>query len=295
MRGRPVSRRGGEAVPPPVPGRAPLSILLTEPQGAFPALVVPRRPPPPARRRDARTAAGATAFTVHALLLAILIAAKVAQTFSLSPPRDPGFDIVFGAPAQNDAQAAPPPSAHWEQAEPLFDVPRESLDVPPPLAAAPQAMPVPPRRQRAARAANPFAGMPIYGMAPGRATRPNIAVARGMDLDATHAGAAEANPNIVAPGADGSFLQALSDYVESHKTYPDLAVRNGESGTSLIRAVFHADGSVASVQLLHSAGSRTLDVAWMSLFKGKRLPFAAGSVREGQEVTMSMDYILVPQ
>lgn len=260
-------------------------------------LTAPR--PLPARREPGRIgAAGAASLGVHLLLLAIIVTARVNAPFSLAPPAPPGFDVVFGPP--QETMAAQPEPAQAEEAPQvnLFGGPQYVPPPPPPDAEAAEAPPPPPPPlpRRPAPPRNPFAGLPLYGFSRGHAPPRPVQMARGMDLDTAHAGAQTENPNIVAPGADGSFLAALSDYVERHKYYPDLAVRNGESGTSVIRAVFNRDGTVKSVQLLGSAGSRTLDVAWMDLFKGKRIaPFPPGMTQATQEVTLSMQFELVPQ
>ena len=64
----------------------------------------------------------------------------------------------------------------------------------------------------------------------------------------------------------------------------------------MIKAVFSRDGTVQSVQLMQSSGSRTLDVAWMDLFKHKRVaPFPPSMQEATQVVILSMDYELIQQ
>ncbi len=238
----------------------------------------------------------------HALLVAVIVEGRF---LSGKPPMqniEPGFQVVFGAPsdtAQTVQPTEPPPAS-----QPQVNLsPDEYVPPPPPLPEAPEILPVPrprpvPARPRRAPSSNPFLNMPLYGFARGPARPAPPPRARGLDLamDSVAQGGrtAEANPDISAPGADGLFLSELSEYVETHKYYPDLAVRNGEAGMSVIKAVFNRDGSVKSVQLLKSSGSRTLDVAWMNLFRNKIIaPFPPSMTEATQEVILSMDYELI--
>jgi TonB family protein len=264
-----------------------------------PDLVAPR-PPYVRRERSRLEQILIVSLIAHALLIGVIIEARYLTGHHAPQAQDPGFEMVFGnatqtAQATTQADATPPPPA-----------PEVSLSpqefVPPPLAPSPDVVPVPrprPPPKRRAVANNPFANMPLYGFGPTPSTRRVPQQTRGLNLamDSTAQGGVteEINPDISAPGAEGWFLRALSQYVESHKYYPDLAVRNGESGVAVIKGVFARDGTVISVQLLQSSGSRTLDVAWMDLFKHKRVPLPMNMTNPTQEVVMSMDFELVQQ
>jgi protein TonB len=238
----------------------------------------------------------------HALLVAVIVEAKFLSGHHAPEMSQPGFEMVFGN-APDTAQASPDTATPPPSAPQVNLSPQEYDESPPPLMPSPEAMPMPrppPPRPRHAPSANPFANMPIYGLAQNPSPRPQIRRSRGLNLamDSVAQGGmtAEANPDISAPGADGSFLSELNDYVQRHKYYPDLAARNGESGNSIIKAIFNHDGTVQSVQLLKSSGSRTLDVAWMDLFRHKKVaPFPASMPQTTQEVILSMDYQLIQQ
>jgi TonB family protein len=243
----------------------------------------------------------------HLLLLAVIVEARYLTGKRPEESQEPGFQVVFGAPTdavQTVQPEVPPPASQSPVSQPQVNLsPDEYVPPPPPLPEAQDIMPVPrprppPPRPHRAPSANPFLNMPLYGFANGPARRAPPPRPRGLDLatDSVSQGGrtAEANPDISAPGADGDFIAKLSEYVETHKYYPDLAVRNGEAGMSVIKAVFNRDGSVKSVQLLRSSGSRTLDVAWMDLFRHKVVaPFSM--TQATQEVILSMDFELVQQ
>jgi TonB family protein len=104
----------------------------------------------------------------------------------------------------------------------------------------------------------------------------------------------DAVPHIASPGADGDYMQLLSDYVETHKYYPEQAGRNGEQGTATIKAVIARDGTVKDVHLEQSSESRMLDVALLSMFRAKHLPPFPDDMREKErEFTITMTYEIV--
>jgi protein TonB len=262
----------------------------------------------------------------HVLILAIIVLAK---HFAGPPaaPQDPGYEIVFdqgdqrtngspspeiekpkgeeGPPKQASSPSAAQPSP--TQSEPQVNLsPEEYAPPPPPQSEAEEYIPPPPRptvrRPPAPRSNNPFAGMPIYG-APSRMPQ---AVARGirgshsmnlsLGLNVQGGQLREAVPHVSSPGADGDYLEALSDYVETHKYYPEVAARNREAGVAVISATIRRDGTVLDVKLLQSSGSRMLDVAWMGMFRAKHLPPFPDDMRENErKFTLSMDYEIIYQ
>ena len=265
------------------------------------SLVAPR-PPYVRRERSQLEKILPLSLLAHALLVAVIVEARFLSGHHAPQSQEPGFEMVFGNAPQS-AEAAPPAEAP-AKSEPQVNLAPEEYLEPPPMAPSPDAIPMPPPRPRPpprrVASSNPFANMPIYGFAKNPSARPQIQRSRGLNLamDSLAQGGRmeEANPDISAPGADGSFLAELSEYVEKHKYYPDLAARNGEAGVSVIKAVFSRDGTVQSVQLMQSSGSRTLDVAWMDLFKHKRVaPFPPSMQEATQVVILSMDYELIQQ
>ena len=104
----------------------------------------------------------------------------------------------------------------------------------------------------------------------------------------------DAVPHVSSPGADGDYLELLSEYVETHKFYPERAAANGEDGVAVIRATIARDGTVRDVHLVESSGSRDLDIAWISLFRDHRLaPFPDDMREQQRDFTLSMDYVLI--
>ena len=104
----------------------------------------------------------------------------------------------------------------------------------------------------------------------------------------------DAVPHVSSPGADGDYLELLSEYVETHKFYPERAAANREDGVAVIRATIARDGTVRDVHLVESSGSRDLDLAWISLFRDQRLaPFPDDMREKERDFTLSMDYVLI--
>jgi protein TonB len=104
----------------------------------------------------------------------------------------------------------------------------------------------------------------------------------------------DAVPHVSSPGADGDYLELLSEYVETHKFYPERAASNGEDGVAVIRATIARDGTVKDVHLVESSGSRDLDIAWIGLFRNQRLaPFPDDMREQQRDFTLSMDYVLI--
>ena len=104
----------------------------------------------------------------------------------------------------------------------------------------------------------------------------------------------DAVPHVASAGADGDYMEALGEYVETHKFYPELAGRNGEQGTVVVRALIARDGTVKDVRLEQTSESRLLDVALISMFRGKHLPpFPEDMKEQEREFTISMTYEIV--
>ncbi len=266
---------------------------------------------------------------VHTLLLAIIL---LARHFGghLEVPQEPGYEIVFDngqqspnavpAPGKEvsvpNGEAGPPEAARSQPAQPApqpseqqpqvnLMPPEYAMQQPPPPVEQEQPMPKPvprPPRPRPSRSSNPFAGLPIYGapsMAPQRTPRglrgsKSMNLALGLTVQGGQV--REAVPHVSSPGADGDYLERLSDYVETHKFYPELAAANREAGVAVIKATILRDGTVKDVRLVESSGSRTLDMAWMGMFRAKHLPPFPDDMRENQrDFTLSMDYEIVYQ
>ena len=242
---------------------------------------------------------------LHTLVVVLVILLQRLGQAGPPAPEEPGYEVVYegGAPGP---VAAPVPNP---QSLPQVNlVPQDYAEPPPPppqsqTETAPTAeapMPRPRPRPRAQANNNPFAHVKLYDFGAGTATTRQNGVrgshGLGLALGVTVQGGQlmDAVPHINAPGASGDYLDALSDYVESHKYYPQDAAENNEQGTAVVKAVIARDGTVKSVTLLESSGSQALDFAWIGLFRHKKLPpFPDNMSQQQLELTMSMEYEII--
>lgn len=203
------------------------------------------------------------------------------------------------------AMAQPAPREEAPQAAPRVNL-FQGFDLPPPEEAPRQVKPTPRKapRQVARRAPqardNPFAHPMVLSFAPTTpgARSSGLRGSRSLDLSLglTVKGGQlqDAVPHISSPGADGDYIEALAAYVETHKFYPERAAREGEAGTAVIKAVIERSGQVKDVRLVESSGSKWLDLAWLSLFRNKKLaPFPDDMKEAEREFTLSMTYELI--
>ncbi len=269
---------------------------------------------------------------VHGLLLAIVILARRPTLLAPPPPEQPGFEMVFQG-GEKSPNAVPVPGRHLQIANgeavpspPVPPSPQAHTPPPPQAAPAPEVNLLPPemrmmappeaqpdvqaaqqqarqqqrQRTRTAPHPSPFAHPQEYSLSsqPSASVPHGLRGSRSMNLALgllVRGGMLrDAVPHISSPGADGDYLEELSEYVETHKFYPEQAAANQEQGTAVIRAKIARDGTVKDVQLLESSGSRTLDLAWISLFRDKHLAPFPDDMREAEEeFTLSMDYELL--
>jgi len=285
----------------------------------------PRRRRPQRRLIDITLVGSALA---HCVALALLV--FVHRVPPAAPPEQPGFAMVFDdgkispdavptpgrhveRPSDADRTAVTPPTQQTPEPPPQASVapevnllPPEMRMLPPPMqqpGETDQAPPPPEKpaaRARTAPQASPFSHVHEYSFA----SRPESGGPRGLhnsrslnlSLGMLVKGGMlrDAVPHVSSPGADGDYISALSDYVETHKYYPTQAAENGEEGTSVVRATIARDGTVKDVSLVESSGSRMLDLAWMSLFRAKHLaPFPDDMKENQRDFTLSMDYELI--
>ncbi len=205
--------------------------------------------------------------------------------------------------------AAPPPSAAARQAPEVNPFPPEFMQPqepppPPPQANAeplPSAPPHPPRRRaRPAPSSNPFANLvtPNLTAPPARPQRSaGLRNSRSLDLQEGPVIAGgqlmDAVTHVVGPGGPEDYMAMLSEYIETHKYYPESAAANGEQGESVVRVTIERDGRVREVSLVQSAYSPALDAAWEAVFRGQKLPAFTDDMKEQElTLTLSLDYIL---
>jgi TonB family protein len=273
----------------------------------------------------------AASLFIHGMILAIVLLAKHLPTTPPPPPPEQGMEMVFehgqqsphaaphpsrfieiprgaetGSVEQRPVPQTPPPQPRAMQAPQVNLLPPEMQAPPLPPTAHAEPTPAPSRAERQEKAhrrstpqTNPFAHMAL----PNFAARPpsharGLRNSRSFDLSmgpVIEGGQLkDAVPHIASPGADGDYMELLSEYVETHKYYPEEAGRNGEQGTATIKALIARDGTVKDVRLEQSSDSRMLDVALLSMFRDKHLPPFPDDMKENErEFTITMTYEIV--
>ncbi len=229
------------------------------------------------------------------------------------PPQEAPAPAVAAVepPAREVAQApveepAPPPPPRPDEARTTAaeaDPPlAEDLPIPPPPPAPPQ-----PQREAALtappRPARPPPSEPLPGLylpdardlQPPRPAGPR----RGLDLSpgqlprpGRDSPAPEASVRGAQVGPD--WRNALRQWWEDHKRYPEGAAVLGEEGTTRVELIVDPDGRVRSARLLRRSGSVWLDAGTMSLFRGAKLPpFPAGADPGGVVVDWTINYRII--
>ena len=268
---------------------------------------------------------------VHGMILAIVLLAKhVPQPGPPTPPEQ-GVEMVFehgkqapnavphpgrfiqiprgetnGQVEQKPTPQAPPPVPPATRAPQINLLPPEMIAPPMPPVAHAEPTPAPSKaerkekaRQRSNPQTNPFAHMQLPNFAahaPSHAR--GLRNSRSLDLSmgpVIEGGQLrDAVPHISSAGADGDYMERLTEYVETHKYYPEQAGRNGEQGTATIKALITRDGTVKDARLEQSSESRMLDLALLSMFRDKHLPPFPDDMKENEhEFTITMTYEIV--
>ncbi len=268
---------------------------------------------------------------VHGMIVAILLLAKHVPSPGPAAPPEAGVEMVFdhglhspyaaprpakvvaiprgetnGTTEQPETRQAPPPVPPANPAPQINLLPPEMLAPPMPDTANAEPTPSPskaerqPKRHpRANPQTNPFANMALPNFAqhaPSHAR--GLHNSRSMDLSmgpVFEGGVMkDAVAHVAGAGIDGDYMEQLTDYVETHKFYPEQSGRNGEQGTVTIKAVIERDGTVKAVQLEQSSEYRMLDVALMSMFRDKHLPPFPDDMKENEQTfTITMTYEIV--
>jgi protein TonB len=270
---------------------------------------------------------------VHALLLAIVILARLPVRYIQPEPETPGFEMVFQG-GEKSPEAVPAPGRFIEipkgqpiPAPPETATPNAEMS-PPQAAPAPEVNLLPPElqmlappelqpeqqasqqaahqertkrvRPRTSPNVSPFAHPQEFTFAsrPSPRVTRGIPDSKGLELSLgrpIRGGELEQGAlHFTTPGVDGSYEELLHEYVEENKYYPEQAVENGEQGISIIHATISRDGRVKGVRLVSSSGSPWLDMAWVGLFRSMHLPpFPADMKVPELEFTYSMEYQLI--
>lgn len=99
--------------------------------------------------------------------------------------------------------------------------------------------------------------------------------------------------NEVEPANVGrrDLLRQLQAWWDVHAYYPRRASQSDEGGTVKVHLVIRPDGNIWKVDVLESSGSRSLDTAGSSAFRGGFVrPFPAGA--PGADMDISPHYVL---
>ena len=211
---------------------------------------------------------------------------------------------------QSTPKPAAPPPAQAEKAPPEVNpfppefMPPEPEPPPPPQenAESRPTSPPHPRQHRQARAApnsNPFAHMQEYSFAPPSRPSRSAGLRNSRSLDLAEGPVIsggqlhDAVTHVIGPSGPQDYMALLSEYIETHKYYPESAAASGEQGVAAVRVTIERDGSVSGLSLAESSGSRTLDIAWEAVFRDGRLPAFTDDMKQQRlTLTLSLDYIL---
>jgi TonB family protein len=95
-----------------------------------------------------------------------------------------------------------------------------------------------------------------------------------------------------ANAARRDLMRQLQAWWDAHAYYPRHASNNDEGGTVKVHLVIHADGKIWTINVVQSSGSRSLDTAGDSVFRGGFVrPF--GTAGEPQaDIDIPLHYVL---
>ncbi len=228
---------------------------------------------------------------------------KTPSKFTSTPRGEPSPDM-----RPTPQPSAPPPAASRQAPEvnpfpPEFMAPPEPPP-PPPQANAEPLPSTPPHpqhhRSRPAPSSNPFANMQTLNLTapPARPQRSaGLRNSRSIDMQEGPVIAGgqlmDAVTHVIGPGGPEDYMAMLSEYIETHKYYPESAAAAGEQGESVVRVTIERDGTVRDVSLVQSSYATALDAAWEAVFRGAKLPPFTDEMKENElTLTLSLDYIL---
>src|ERR1700722_95593 len=100
--------------------------------------------------------------------------------------------------------------------------------------------------------------------------------------------------NQVEPGNAGrrDVMRQLQAWWDAHAYYPRHASNNDEGGTVKVHLLILPDGRIWTADVVESSGSRTLDTAGSSVFRGGSVrPFPEGE--PNADIDISLHYVLV--
>ncbi len=277
------------------------------------------RMPQSRRPSDRLGKAWAGSAVAHLLVLALII--FVRTVIPLTPPQEePSMAIEF-EPDTSQTNGGPNPSKPTEtpkgdtnpnmrptpstQAQPdsqpqMNLIPPEYRQPPPPHEEDAEPLPPPMARPHYARTPqsrssdrNPFSHPMNFTLAPREQHEASAGLrnSRSLDLSAgpvVRGGRlTDAVAHVVGQGGAADYLALLSEFIETHKYYPEGAAQNGEEGSATVQLTVLRDGTVKRLNLTSSSGSSLLDAAWMAVFRDNRLPAFTDDM-PGAEQTFSL-------
>lgn len=212
------------------------------------------------------------------------------QTTEAPPKATPGLPQTAQSPT-----APPPPPPPPPQPEVNLGLPQNPLaemPLPPPQ---PQR---PPQPTRPRQPSPPHYAMMLNGMSYGSPSTaaPATPSHRSLNLDLPQSDAqAVMGPQLSVKGDIGAdWMSALNDWVNQHKYYPEQAAAQGQQGSVQIEFTVDRQGNVTGLRMLSSSGSNFLDLAWLGMFKGVKLPpFPPGTTSDHITVDATMQYQLI--
>ena len=102
-------------------------------------------------------------------------------------------------------------------------------------------------------------------------------------------------PPTEAPVVSADYRALLSNWLESHKRYPDAARQRGEEGRAVLRFRVDRTGRLLDYAVVGSTGFADLDAAVESMMRGATLPpFPPSMTTPEIEVSVTIRFGLKP-
>jgi periplasmic protein TonB len=248
----------------------------------------------------------ALSLTAHALLLALLLALPAPAPPMIPTLASGGIEVAFAPslpepekpptprppvkaepPPPTPVVAPPPPPPPPPPIEPPPPAPEATVVVPeaPPPPPPPRKPAVPtlfkpvPRRPERERPSPAFSPP-----TPSAASLPQTAFAPKPSPAPARAPSAEISP---------SYRALLSEWIESHKRYPESTREPNEEGSAVLRFVVERSGRVTEFAIIKSSGYPDLDASLDTMMRGATLPpFPAEMEQPSIEVVVPITFSL---
>jgi periplasmic protein TonB len=242
--------------------------------------------------KNRRVGSGLASLMLHAAVIAALLVVVTAPL--PEPPPETTIKLVFEQPPPMPAvhpeppppaaeappppEPAPPPPPPPEPPPPLPEPPPPQLIPPPPEPPPPPPEPVRPPR--------PPSNPPALRRPPLRPVEraPEAAPPREEVGPETRPPA----PAPAAPVMDRSWVAAVSAWLASRKTYPELARQRGEEGNVSVRFTVDRYGRVVEAEIVKPSGSALLDEAAQDLLRRAVFPAFPADMTQAQITITTM-------